>query len=127
MVSVIAYNSNTCFDSHTGITTSVNALPAPSILSGSNIVCELETVNYTTDAIGSINWIVTEGTIQSGQGTNTVSVRWNNIFPVEISTPGSIRIEETIGGCKGSGNLNVTINRVPQTGPTYYIRNSLLL
>lgn len=46
------------------------------------------------------NWSVTNGTIVSGQGTNSIIVTWNG--------SGSVQVDLTDGGCQGTDNLAVT-------------------
>lgn len=62
-----------------------NSMPTPSITQNSITtspanVCANQTYTYTTPAIvgSTYNWTVTGGTILSGQGTNMISVQWNN-------------------------------------------------
>jgi hypothetical protein len=103
----------------------VTAAPSPSITSGLTSTCELATNAYTTDGVGTLTWSVTGGTISSGQGTNTVNIQWNVLSPVgTLSSIRILTIQDSNGTCSGTGNLNVTVNRVPQTGPQYHIENS---
>ena len=55
--------------------------------------CPLNGINYTVsrDGGGSLpsctyNWVVTGGTILSGQGTTTVSIKWNVEIPSKLTT-----------------------------------------
>ena len=91
------------------------AVPA---ITGSTTVCEGNTVTYScaaqTGAI-SYNWTVPVGaTINSGQGTNSISVTWN-------STPGGNVCVDWTDNC-GTSPLtctNVTVNPIPlMTTPT---------
>ncbi len=61
------------------------------------------TVSYSVTNIASyvFTWTVTGGTIQSGQGTNQISVLWG-------STAGTGSVAVT-GTCANASNLNVTI------------------
>ncbi len=112
-----AANSNT-------VTITVNPLPSPSITGGSTTTCELTLETYTTDATGTITWSTPGGTIQAGQGTTTVTIGWNALDPTHVSDIFTLTIEESDGGCTGTGTLNVTVNRIPQTGPSYIINNA---
>lgn len=64
-------------------------LPA---VSGNNAVCAATSSTYTVaaGALGSTyTWTVSGGTIQAGQGTNSISVLWNN------GTTGSVTLQMT--------------------------------
>jgi hypothetical protein len=112
-----------CTDEESFIVT-VNNSPAPSI-TGSNNACESESEIYTTTASGnSFIWTVTGGAIDSGQGTNQITVIWNAIGAVQNS-PGTVEVEETTPEtCVSTDTENITIHRVPVTGPEYHIRNT---
>lgn len=58
------------------------------------------TYSVPQDPNVSYNWSVTNGTIQSGQGTNEVTIIWNG--------SGSIDVNLTDGGCQGTDDLTVT-------------------
>ncbi|OWY21978.1 hypothetical protein C7N43_06050 [Sphingobacteriales bacterium UPWRP_1] len=75
----------------------VNPTPAPAIaqngVTGSFAnVCANQTYTYSTPAItgSTYNWTVTGGTIISGQGTNTITVQWNN------DTAGTVQVQQSI-------------------------------
>jgi hypothetical protein len=112
-----------CTDEESFIVT-VNNSPTPSI-TGSNNACESESEIYTTTASGnSFIWTVTGGAIDSGQGTNQITVIWNAIGAVQNS-PGTVEVEETTPEtCVSTDTMNITIHRVPVTGPEYHIRNT---
>ncbi|GAA4369502.1 hypothetical protein GCM10023185_43180 [Hymenobacter saemangeumensis] len=62
-------------------TIQVNRAAGPSGITGSTVVCDPATlVTYTAagPTATSYNWQITGGTIVSGQGTNTIQVRWNS-------------------------------------------------
>lgn len=52
----------------------------PAVVTGANNICPNTTQTYTANTVvaATYNWIVTGGTIQSGQGTPTVTVLWGN-------------------------------------------------
>jgi hypothetical protein len=59
-------------------------------------------------------WTVSSnGTIVSGQGSNSITVQWNT------AGPGTVQVTETntSTGCTGSTVLPVTINPKPTTTP----------
>ncbi len=95
----------------------VNPLPTPSI-TGGNSVCRNSTQAYSVTNVSgnTYNWVVTNGTIQSGQGTNAISVLWGN------TANGTVQVTETITAttCSQVATLNVTLNAAPAptiTGP----------
>jgi hypothetical protein len=107
-------NASGCFDIKPVVVT-VNPLPTPAI-TGPDPVCQSTTaVSYSTANIAghTYNWVVTGGTIATGQGTNTITVIW--------TTPGagSVSVTETItaGGCTANVVKTVTINPKPVTTP----------
>jgi uncharacterized protein (DUF1501 family) len=64
--------------------------PAP-IITGDSEVCEDGTNTYAVPALPGANyqWVVVGGTILAGQGTNTITVKWNN------GTAGSVKVIQT--------------------------------
>ncbi|OWY24839.1 hypothetical protein C7N43_27915 [Sphingobacteriales bacterium UPWRP_1] len=69
----------------------VPIIPAP-VISGNNMACANQTYTYSTPAItgSTYNWTVTGGTIISGQGTNTITVQWNN------GTAGTVQVQQNV-------------------------------
>ena len=105
-------------------------LPNPSI-TGLVIVCENNNEIYftTNNAGNSYNWLVSGGSITSGQGTSSITVHWNVILPSgTLSSSGTVAVTETSAAPAGCSKLtpdyNITINRVPVTGPTHHIINN---
>lgn len=62
------------------------------LITGSNAACSNGTQTYLVPAIAgsTYNWTVLGGTILLGQGTNQITVQWNN------GTEGTVNIEQTI-------------------------------
>jgi hypothetical protein len=58
------------------------------------------TYSVPQDPNVTYNWTVTNGTIQSGQGTNEIEVIW--------SGSGNVEVDLTDGGCAGEDNMAVT-------------------
>ncbi len=106
----------------------VNPLPTPSII-GNADVCETETNTYSTAATGNtFVWTVTGGTIDSGQGTDQITVTWDTLLPLgTLSAAGTVEVEETnpVSSCQATSLLNITIHRVPETGPVNHIDQGL--
>ncbi|MBN1952483.1 MAG: hypothetical protein JW801_14875, partial [Bacteroidales bacterium] len=106
----------------------VNPSPAPSI-SGTTLVCEGSAYAFSTAASGnSFAWTVTGGTIDSGQGTEEITVTWDMLLPVgTLNGPGTVEVVETISatGCTASDNYAVSVYRKPVTGPVYHIDSSV--
>ena len=73
----------------------VTGTPLSPSITGSNSVCPNATaVTYTTTNVPGHNylWVVTGGTIISGQGSNSITVDWGS------TNPGTVRLTESIGG-----------------------------
>ena len=87
----------------------VNARPTPSV-SGTTSVCASTTLSYSTtsNSGSSYAWTISGGTISSGAGTNSISVKWGS------SGSGSLKVVETnSSGCKDSSTASITINAKP--------------
>ncbi|TAE49373.1 MAG: gliding motility-associated C-terminal domain-containing protein [Cytophagales bacterium] len=107
-------NATTCFtEVSTNIT--INALPTPTI-TGSLNVCRNSTQNYSVvnQANTTYTWVITNGTISTGQNTNQISVIWDN----PTATSGTVQIQQTntLTNCVGTSTSTVTI--VPIPAPT---------
>ena len=122
----VTNSSTTCTSIGYAISVIINTLPAPSV-AGNSTVCETETDTYSTAPTGNnFTWTVTGGSIDSGQGTNQISVTWDVLTPAgTLSATGTVEVQETIAvtSCQVTDVLNVTIYRVPQTGPAHHIGN----
>ncbi len=122
------YATNGCGDSAPRtINITVNPLPTPSV-TGNTDVCETETDTYSTAATGNtFLWTVIGGTIDSGQGTDQITVTWNALPVGTLSAAGTVEVEETIAAssCQATSLLNITIHRVPETGPANHIDQGL--
>lgn len=104
--------STTCSQTMTGsATVTVNALPTPSV-SGNSPVCVGSTQNYSTASAASRSWAwsVPNGTINSGQGSNTINVTWGTTTG---ATTVSVVETNTSTGCNASSSLPVTVNANP--------------
>ena len=84
--------SNTCGNGTTRtLSVTVKQTPNP-VVTGDNLVCPIVNETYTVPNVpgNTYNWTVTgNGTIISGQGTNSVVVQWNS------GTTGSVTVIET--------------------------------
>jgi large repetitive protein len=99
------------------VVVTVNPLPTP-VITGATPVCQTVNGNtepYSTPGIAghTYNWVVTGGTIATGQGTNTITVTWTT------PGPGSVSVTETVtaGGCTATVTKIITINPKPVTTP----------
>lgn len=92
----------------------VNPLPLPTMLLGSNNVCQNSAGNVYTTVPGMTNysWNVTGGTITSGGQTtdNSATITWNTPGPQSVSV-----MYSNSNGCSPSAPdiLNVTVNPLP--------------
>ncbi|MDP4219723.1 MAG: hypothetical protein Q8916_10625 [Bacteroidota bacterium] len=84
----------------------VNPRPKPSI-TGSLVVCSGQTFAYTITPIpgATYQWVVNGGNIQTGQGTENVTIQWGG------TTSGEVEVDVTAGGtsCVGKDSVAVTI------------------
>ncbi|MEI7979394.1 MAG: T9SS type A sorting domain-containing protein, partial [Bacteroidota bacterium] len=88
-----------------------NSLPVP-VVSGAMAVCVNATNIYSisTGTGRTSTWVVVGGTINSGQGTSTVSVTWGS------SSAGFISVTDSVNatGCKSTSAINlININAIP--------------
>lgn len=105
-----------CFDIKPVVVT-INLLPTP-VITGPSPVCESisgSTATYSTPNViaNSYAWIVTGGTIATGQGTNSITVVW--------TTPGagSVSVTESVisSGCSVNILKAVAVSPKPVTTP----------
>jgi gliding motility-associated-like protein len=106
--------SNGCGDSDPGcLPVGVEDIPDAPVIIGPADVCELGTESYSVTAVpGAVDyiWVVTGGTIVSGQGTSSATVNWTQ--------PGNASVCVTVeNGCGLSPEtcLPVTIGALPLT------------
>ena len=84
----------------------VNIPPSP-VITGPTMVVSGDNVNYcTTPVQGLTTWIVTGGTLNSGQGTDCINVTWNQC---NVCPNGSVTVIQSANGCTGSTTVTVTI------------------
>jgi hypothetical protein len=105
-----------CFDIRPVVVT-VNLLPTPAV-TGPDPVCQTvngNTSSYTTPNVAghTYNWVVTGGTITTGQGTNTITVTWLTVGAGSVSVNEAI----TASGCSKTNVKNVIVNPKPVTTP----------
>ena len=90
----------------------INNIPATPVVTGNSIGCASGTGTYTLTPVSgatSYNWVVTGGTITSGNNTATIQVAWNagatsgSVCATAVNTCGS-----SIQNC-----FNVTLNAPP--------------
>ena len=127
-LTLTANPNGSCSAANDDMVLTINPLPTPSV-TGNTDVCETETHTYSTTATGNnFVWTVTGGTIDSGQGTNQVTVTWNTLLPVgTLSAARTVEVEETdaVTSCQDTSLLNVTVHRIPVTGPVNHIDQGL--
>lgn len=93
------------------IRVTVNPVPAVSVISGPITACLNDTDSYSIDpVVGTITWIVSGGTILSGQGTTSVSVAWST------AGSGSLSVNAVNSfNCSGTAQ-SITVNVSPRPG-----------
>ncbi len=91
-VTLVVKNACNCSDTMREVL-NVSSDPAPKIQCAA-IVCDSETATYSTAATcGTYNWSVIGGTIVTGSGTASITVKWNDVGSdgfgyVSLATPG---------------------------------------
>ena len=95
----------------TSATITLNASPTP-VISGLTTTPANSTVTYSTPNVAGHTyiWNVAGGVIQSGAGTNQISVKWG------AGPTGTVTLQETVtvGGCtKTTPSYTVTITDIP--------------
>lgn len=95
----------------TPVTLTINNAPLP-VVTGPLSACEGSTGNVysTPNVLGNTYvWVVTNGTITAGAGTNSITVTWDG------PTPGTVEVTETVGLCSATSQISVVINPKPIT------------
>jgi subtilisin-like proprotein convertase family protein len=102
----------TCCDTAAVNVTANLGAPVPPVVAGPDTVCQGQTVQYTVAAINnasSYNWVVTGGSILSGNGTDTIQVIWNgNLAAGTVCANAANACGQSNNGCR-----NVVINSAP--------------
>ncbi|MFZ4796279.1 MAG: PKD domain-containing protein [Bacteroidia bacterium] len=105
-VKLVANNANNCPDSITKIV-DVNAQPTIGTIAGNaspNSISSPFTYSVLSQSNSTYNWATTNGTIQSGQGTNSVNIIWNS------AGTGNLKAKITnINNCTDSTILPINI------------------
>ncbi|MBI2269550.1 MAG: PKD domain-containing protein [Bacteroidetes bacterium] len=91
-------------------TNTVPLIPPVSSIAGKTKVCQYEAATYNMPSFpgSNVSWSIvpaTAGTINDGQGTNTVDITWNTSGNAKIV----VTIDHAILGCKSSTTLDVII------------------
>jgi gliding motility-associated-like protein len=109
--SIVGVTQTSAFGCDSTVTDTVVIVytPAP-VLTGDDTVCHNKITTYSVPAVGgdSYTWSVSNGTIISGQGTNSIDVLWG------VVTGGSVRITQTSPfGCDSTVNMAVLVIYTP--------------
>jgi hypothetical protein len=95
------------------ITINVDSFPVTSPINGVDSVCANDSglVYSVVSSSGNLSWTIVNGTIMSGQGTDSVTIHW------DTAGTGIITVVDTnAAGCPGATQtLIVTINPIPVT------------
>ncbi len=117
-IRVVETNANGCAQENI-LTVNITTAPTPTITAtpSTSPVCGGSSVTYSTTASGtSYNWTVgSNGTINSGNGTNSIVVSWANATP-DVAYTSAVNLTVNNGGCTGSTSMPVTVN--PKANPT---------
>jgi gliding motility-associated-like protein len=116
-LTLITTHNYTCPPDTDVVRIDIDPYPTP-VISGPNPVCQFSTGTYSTPAVfgDTYNWVVTGGTLTSGQGTNAINVQWGG------PGAGTVTVTQTNPtGCDSTVTFNVTVNPKPNpviVGPT---------
>ena len=107
--------------SSTPFSVTVHPLPTPVVIGNTSVVTGTNEVYSTTNTSGHLySWSVVGGSIISGQGTNSITVAWDNAL-CAYCTAGSVSLTETsVYGCEATSTINITI-----AGPSAVISGTL--
>lgn len=87
----------------------INPLPNASI-NGNATVCQNQVVNYFTLSSGSqYQWSATGGSVELGQGTNSVQIRWTSTGAGTVS----LTERNTTTNCSNSSIRQIQVNPAP--------------
>jgi hypothetical protein len=105
---VVVTNSNSCTAQSADVNVTVNASPAPVITAPSSI-CAGSTATASVPAVSGATyaWTVTNGSIVSGAGSNTIQ------FTSNASSATLAVTVTSASGCSGNATANVTVNPLP--------------
>ncbi len=111
-VTVTETNAVGCVGTPQSISIVINPIPVPVTIFGNANLCQGDTLQlyYTTAALGSTyNWVVSGGSLVSGQGSDSVFVNWG------AAAFGSVTALETnsFGCTSDSSTFFVTLNPPP--------------
>jgi len=108
---ITASATNACGTTNSSTNLTVKPRPTPSITSGPSSVCINSTTTYETQSgMTGYTWSVTSGVINSGSGTNSISVTWTTVGN------GSVSVNFTnANGCPAQSPtvFPVTVNPLP--------------
>ncbi|MES2656348.1 MAG: PKD domain-containing protein [Bacteroidota bacterium] len=107
-VQLLVTANNKCVDTTTR-TITVLTNPTIGTITGSNNANIVNPFAYSipTQTNATYNWSIQNGTIQSGQNTNAISVMWTSKGTGKLGV-----LATNTNGCKDSAFLNVNINNV---------------
>jgi PKD repeat protein len=97
----VTVNGRPCTVTHV---INIPAAPLPPVISGPTTTCATGSYSVTPQSGTSIIWSVTNGTIQSGQGTSAITVAWN---PAGNGLVAATMIQSRTC-CKSTGQILVT-------------------
>lgn len=114
-ISLTITDTTTGCDSTITYNVFVDSIPTGNI-TGDNPVCAGSSGNIYQTAYNSLytyTWTLSGGTINSGAGTNSISVTWPNAGVGNMK----LEIDQAPTGCKKELQYPVTINAIPILGP----------
>lgn len=88
------------------------AVNGPTPITGVVNVCPNDTASYSVpySPTATYTWTVSNGAIQSGQGSNQILAAWTTL------SPATVQVQISDNGCNSTGNLNITLGQVVNVG-----------
>ena len=101
---VVTVTTNSGCSSTGSVTVNAASQPASQSIIGQPAITPFQNYTYIVSAASGINytWVATGGAIQSGQGTNSVSIIWGSTGPYLVTL-----IQTNAGGCSDTSSLLV--------------------
>lgn len=118
VIKVFEVTQDSCTGNVQELRVEVNDVPETSNITGPEIVCvpDGKGITYSVNGLenSKFNWIVTNGVIKSGQGTDEISVDWKPTGTGEVSV-----LETSDFGCVGDTINNKITLDAPELHITY--------
>ena len=104
-VTLVIKNQCNCSDT-ARLVINISAYPGP-VISCASVVCDSATTTYSIpDTCTHVGWFVSGGTILSGNGSNTIVVKWDNVDP---SGFGYVSVIDSCSLCSDTTTIKIPV------------------